>query len=131
MTRSGRRVFARFLDRYYALRPDLVFQRGGPCSERRARADAVERADRGGCDGRRRCLRLHRGWADPRSAVGRRDARTPPETGETHIHAAISLIPEAIAARRVIRLDYTSEDGQTRTTRDVEAMGLLRKVIRG
>lgn len=40
--------------------------------------------------------------------------------------AAISLIPEAIAARRVVRLDYTAEDGATRTTRDVEAMGLLR-----
>ena len=40
--------------------------------------------------------------------------------------AAISLIPEAIAARRVVRLDYTSEDGQTHTNRDVEAMGLLR-----
>jgi predicted DNA-binding transcriptional regulator YafY len=40
--------------------------------------------------------------------------------------AAISLIPEAIAARRVVRLGYTSEDGETRTTRDVEAMGLLR-----
>ena len=40
--------------------------------------------------------------------------------------AAVSLIPEAIAARRVIRLDYDSEDGKTRTTRDVEAMGLLR-----
>jgi predicted DNA-binding transcriptional regulator YafY len=40
--------------------------------------------------------------------------------------AAISLIPEAIAARRVVRLDYTSEDGKTRTTRDVEAMGLPR-----
>ncbi len=33
---------------------------------------------------------------------------------------------EAIAARRVVRLDYISEDGQTHTTRDVEAMGLLR-----
>ncbi|AQT79637.1 transcriptional regulator [Mycolicibacterium litorale] len=40
--------------------------------------------------------------------------------------AAISLIPEAIAARRVIRLDYKSEDGNTHTTRDVEPMGLLR-----
>ena len=40
--------------------------------------------------------------------------------------AAISLVPEAIAARRVVRLGYTSEDGETRTTRDVEAMGLLR-----
>ncbi len=40
--------------------------------------------------------------------------------------AAVSLIPEAIAARRVVRLEYTSEDGETRTTRDVEAMGLLR-----
>ena len=40
--------------------------------------------------------------------------------------AAVSLIPEAIAARRVVRLEYASEDGQTHTTRDVEAMGLLR-----
>lgn len=40
--------------------------------------------------------------------------------------AATSLIPEAIAARRIVRLDYTSKDGETRTTRDVEAMGLLR-----
>ncbi|OJZ74668.1 transcriptional regulator [Mycobacterium paraffinicum] len=40
--------------------------------------------------------------------------------------AAMSLIPEAIAARRVVRLDYVSEDGATRTTREVEAMGLLR-----
>jgi predicted DNA-binding transcriptional regulator YafY len=40
--------------------------------------------------------------------------------------AAIALIPEAIAARRVVRLRYTSEDGATHTTRDVEAMGLLR-----
>ncbi len=40
--------------------------------------------------------------------------------------AAVSLIPEAIAARRVVRLVYTSEDGETHTTRDVEAMGLLR-----
>jgi proteasome accessory factor B len=40
--------------------------------------------------------------------------------------AAVSLIPEAIAARRVVRLDYTSKDGQSHTTRDVEAMGLLR-----
>lgn len=40
--------------------------------------------------------------------------------------AAISLIPEAIAARRVVRLEYTSEDGATHTARDVEAMGLLR-----
>jgi predicted DNA-binding transcriptional regulator YafY len=40
--------------------------------------------------------------------------------------AAISLIPEAIAARRVVRLDYASEGGETHTTRDVEAMGLLR-----
>ena len=39
---------------------------------------------------------------------------------------ATSLIPEAIAARRVVRLDYTAVDGKTRTTRDVEAMGLLR-----
>jgi len=47
------------------------------------------------------------------------DAQSPSE-------AAVTLIPEAIAARRVLRLDYTAEDGQTRTTRDVEAMGLLR-----
>ncbi len=47
------------------------------------------------------------------------DAQSPSE-------AAVSLIPEAIAARRVVRLDYTSEDGETHTTRDVEAMGLLR-----
>ena len=40
--------------------------------------------------------------------------------------AAISLIPEAIAARRVLRLEYTAADGETHTTRDVEAMGLLR-----
>ncbi|TRW89299.1 WYL domain-containing protein [Mycolicibacterium sp. 018/SC-01/001] len=40
--------------------------------------------------------------------------------------AAISLIPEAVAARRVVRLDYASEAGDTCTTRDVEAMGLLR-----
>jgi proteasome accessory factor B len=40
--------------------------------------------------------------------------------------AAISLIPEAIAARRVVRLVYTASDGQTHTTRSVEAMGLLR-----
>jgi predicted DNA-binding transcriptional regulator YafY len=40
--------------------------------------------------------------------------------------AAVSLIPEAIAARRVVRLTYTSQDGETRTTRDVEAMGVLR-----
>ncbi|KQY09220.1 transcriptional regulator [Mycobacterium sp. Root135] len=40
--------------------------------------------------------------------------------------AAVSLIPEAIAARRIVRLEYASEDGQTHTTRDVEAMGLLR-----
>lgn len=40
--------------------------------------------------------------------------------------AAIALIPEAIAARRVIRLDYLSEGGESHTTRDVEAMGLLR-----
>ena len=45
---------------------------------------------------------------------------------QSPFEAAISLIPEAIAARRVVRLDYTSEDGETRTTRDVEAMGLLR-----
>jgi len=47
------------------------------------------------------------------------DAQPPSE-------AAISLIPEAIAARRIVRLDYVSEDGETHTTRDVEAMGLLR-----
>jgi predicted DNA-binding transcriptional regulator YafY len=40
--------------------------------------------------------------------------------------AAISLIPEAIAARRVVRLDYASENGESHTSRDVEAMGLLR-----
>ena len=40
--------------------------------------------------------------------------------------AAVALIPEAIAARRVVRLSYTAKDGETRTTRDVEAMGLLR-----
>ncbi len=40
--------------------------------------------------------------------------------------AAITLIPEAIAARRVVRLDYLAVDGGSRTTRDVEAMGLLR-----
>ena len=40
--------------------------------------------------------------------------------------AAVSLIPEAIAARRVVRLIYTAKDGETHTTRDVEAMGLLR-----
>ena len=40
--------------------------------------------------------------------------------------AAVSLIPEAIAARRVVRLEYASEDGEAHTTRDVEAMGLLR-----
>ena len=39
---------------------------------------------------------------------------------------AVSLIPEAIAARRVVRMDYASEGGDTQTTRDVEAMGLLR-----
>lgn len=47
------------------------------------------------------------------------DAQSPSE-------AAISLIPEAIAARRIVRLEYTAEDGATHTTRDVEAMGLLR-----
>jgi len=47
------------------------------------------------------------------------DAASPSE-------AAVSLIPEAIAARRVVRLDYASEDGDTHTSRDVEAMGLLR-----
>ncbi|AKS34270.1 helix-turn-helix transcriptional regulator [Mycolicibacterium goodii] len=40
--------------------------------------------------------------------------------------AAVSLLPEAIAARRVVRLSYASEDGATDSTRDVEAMGLLR-----
>jgi proteasome accessory factor B len=40
--------------------------------------------------------------------------------------AAITLIPEAIAARRVVRLNYTSENDGIHTTRDVEAMGLLR-----
>lgn len=40
--------------------------------------------------------------------------------------AAVALIPEAIAARRVVRLSYTAKDGETDTTRDVEALGLLR-----
>ena len=40
--------------------------------------------------------------------------------------AAVSLIPEAIAAHRVVRVDYADEDGEIHTTRDVEAMGLLR-----
>ncbi len=40
--------------------------------------------------------------------------------------AAVALIPEAIAARRVVRLSYTAKDGETHTARDVEAMGLLR-----
>ncbi|MGZ8179543.1 helix-turn-helix transcriptional regulator [Williamsia sp. SKLECPSW1] len=41
--------------------------------------------------------------------------------------AAVSLIPEAVAARRVVRLDYASEgDDGAHTIRDVEAMGLLR-----
>ncbi|MCV7419198.1 HTH domain-containing protein [Mycobacterium yunnanensis] len=40
--------------------------------------------------------------------------------------SATALIPEAIAARRVTRLVYASEDGVSETTRDVEAMGLLR-----
>jgi predicted DNA-binding transcriptional regulator YafY len=44
--------------------------------------------------------------------------------------AAISLIPEAIAARRVVRLDYTAEDGEARTTRDV-GWCRLREGIRG
>ncbi|WP_231646296.1 helix-turn-helix transcriptional regulator [Mycolicibacterium mengxianglii] len=39
---------------------------------------------------------------------------------------AISLIPEAIAARRIVRLGYTSKHDETHTTREVEAMGLLR-----
>lgn len=39
---------------------------------------------------------------------------------------ATALIPEAIAARRVTRLVYASEDGASETIRDVEAMGLLR-----
>lgn len=34
--------------------------------------------------------------------------------------------PYGAAARRVVRLGYSSEDGKTQTTRDVEAMGLLR-----
>jgi predicted DNA-binding transcriptional regulator YafY len=46
------------------------------------------------------------------------DAQPPSE-------AAVSLIPEAIAARRVVRLEYTADNG-AKTTRDVEAMGLLR-----
>jgi proteasome accessory factor B len=45
---------------------------------------------------------------------------------EPPAEAAIALIPEAIAARRVVRLDYISEDGKSRTSREVEAMGLLR-----
>lgn len=45
---------------------------------------------------------------------------------EPQPEVAVSLIPEAIAARRVVRLDYLAVDGETRTTRDVEAMGLLR-----
>ena len=40
--------------------------------------------------------------------------------------SATALIPEAIAARRVTRLVYAAEDGTGETTRDVEAMGLLR-----
>jgi len=40
--------------------------------------------------------------------------------------SATALIPEAIAARRVTRLVYAAEDGTSETTRDVEAMGLLR-----
>ncbi|KMO80052.1 helix-turn-helix transcriptional regulator [Mycolicibacterium obuense] len=40
--------------------------------------------------------------------------------------AAIALVPEAIAARRVVRLEYIADDGETHTRRDVEAMGLLR-----
>ena len=40
--------------------------------------------------------------------------------------AAVALIPEAIAARRVVRLTYAAKDGETDTTRDVEALGLLR-----
>ncbi|BBY77348.1 helix-turn-helix transcriptional regulator [Mycolicibacterium parafortuitum] len=47
------------------------------------------------------------------------DAQPPTE-------AAVALIPEAIAARRVVRLSYTAKDGATHTIRDVEAMGLLR-----
>ena len=39
---------------------------------------------------------------------------------------ATALIPEAIAARRVMRLVYASEDRESLTTRHVEAMGLLR-----
>lgn len=45
---------------------------------------------------------------------------------EPSSEAAISLIPEAIAACRVVRLDYASEGGDSRTNRDVEPMGLLR-----
>lgn len=45
---------------------------------------------------------------------------------ESPSEAAVSLIPEAIAARRVVRLDYLGEGGETHTTREVEAMGLLR-----
>ncbi|WP_460359481.1 WYL domain-containing protein [Mycobacterium sp. ZZG] len=40
--------------------------------------------------------------------------------------ATVALIPEAIAARRVVRSSYTAKDGDTNTTRNVEAMGLLR-----
>lgn len=68
-------------------------------------------------------------------AISREDQRAPVDEAlasmfvidaQSPSEAAISLIPEAIAARRVVRLHYTSVDGETHTTRDVEAMGLLR-----
>lgn len=68
-------------------------------------------------------------------AISREDQLTPIDEALASIfvidshspsEAAISLIPEAIAARQVVRLGYRSEDGKTLTTRDVEAMGLLR-----
>ena len=68
-------------------------------------------------------------------AIGREDQLAPVEEALAAMfvidakppsEAAIALIPEAIAARRVIRLDYLSEGGESHTTRDVEAMGLLR-----
>jgi len=39
---------------------------------------------------------------------------------------SLDLLSEAITARRVVRLDYSSDDGSGTTTRDVETMGLLR-----
>lgn len=68
-------------------------------------------------------------------AISREDQRAPVDEALASMfvidsqppsEAAISLIPEAIAARRVVRLDYVAEDGETCTTRDVEAMALLR-----